>query len=219
MGVLLLVRHGQASFDADDYDVLSEVGHEQGRALGRSLTARGVEPDLVVRGALRRHRETAEAAVGAAGWTAAVEEDAAWDEFDHVTTIAGMPDFALTPGESYDERVARVDGSITRWASGEHDADYHEDFPTFRARIDDALAGVLGRVGPSGTVVVFTSGGPVAWVAASLVDGGVPAWARMSRVVVNSSVSKVVVGRRGASLVSFNDHSHLEAEPGLLTYR
>ena len=29
MGVLLLVRHGQASFGADDYDVLSEVGWEQ----------------------------------------------------------------------------------------------------------------------------------------------------------------------------------------------
>jgi hypothetical protein len=29
----------------------------------------------------------------------------------------------------------------------------------------------------------------------------------------------VVTGARGTSLVSFNDHSHLEAEPGLLTYR
>jgi hypothetical protein len=28
----------------------------------------------------------------------------------------------------------------------------------------------------------------------------------------------VVVGRRGTTLVSFNDHSHLE-QPGLVTYR
>jgi hypothetical protein len=42
----------------------------------------------------------------------------------------------------------------------------------------------------------------------------------LAPVVVNASVTKVVVGRRGTSLVSFNDHSHLEAaEPGLVTYR
>ena len=45
-------------------------------------------------------------------------------------------------------------------------------------------------------------------------------WARLNPVTVNSSVTKVVVGRRGATLVSFNDHSHLEGMDGrLLTYR
>ena len=34
MGMVLLVRHGQASFGADDYDVLSETGVEQSRVLG-----------------------------------------------------------------------------------------------------------------------------------------------------------------------------------------
>jgi broad specificity phosphatase PhoE len=34
MGQVLLIRHGQASFGADDYDVLSDLGWTQGRALG-----------------------------------------------------------------------------------------------------------------------------------------------------------------------------------------
>ncbi|MEC8667907.1 MAG: histidine phosphatase family protein, partial [Pseudomonadota bacterium] len=34
MPTLYLIRHGQASFGADDYDVLSPIGHEQARALG-----------------------------------------------------------------------------------------------------------------------------------------------------------------------------------------
>ena len=34
MGTLYLVRHGQASFGADDYDVLSPAGHEQAVRLG-----------------------------------------------------------------------------------------------------------------------------------------------------------------------------------------
>ncbi len=45
MGQVLLVRHGQASWGADDYDALSETGWEQSRLLGRALAARGVEPD------------------------------------------------------------------------------------------------------------------------------------------------------------------------------
>ena len=41
MGVLLLVRHGQASFGTADYDVLSETGWEQGRLLGAGCATRG----------------------------------------------------------------------------------------------------------------------------------------------------------------------------------
>ena len=37
MANLFLVRHGQASFGADDYDRLSPTGHEQSRLLGEYL--------------------------------------------------------------------------------------------------------------------------------------------------------------------------------------
>ena len=37
MSVLLLVRHGQASWGSADYDVLSDLGHEQSRLLGKHL--------------------------------------------------------------------------------------------------------------------------------------------------------------------------------------
>ena len=39
MSRILLVRHGQASFGADDYDDLSPTGHEQSRVLGAALSA------------------------------------------------------------------------------------------------------------------------------------------------------------------------------------
>ena len=41
-----------------------------------------------------------------------------------------------------------------------------------------------------------------------------------NRVLVNASVTKVVSGRSGATLVSFNEHAYLEG-PGrtLVTYR
>ncbi len=73
---------------------------------------------------------------------------------------------------------------------------------------------------PGETAVVFTSGGPVSWVAAVPARGAAGVWTQLNPVTVNASVTKVVVGRRGTTLVSFNDHGHLEGpDGGLLTYR
>ena len=220
MSVLLLVRHGQASWGEADYDRLSSVGEEQARVLGAALAARGVRPDLVVRGSMLRHRQTADGAVGAAGWDAAVAEDADWDEFDHMSTLSGSVDWSEIEGETYDERVRRFEATIDRWSSGEHDDEYRESFPAFQQRVHGAFERTVERLEPKQTAVVFTSGGPVSWVAATLAEGGLPAWSRLSKVVVNSSVTKVLTGRRGTNLLTFNDHSHLEGgAPGLLTYR
>ena len=83
-----------------------------------------------------------------------------------------------------------------------------------------ALRRTVERLEPSRTAVVITSGGPISWVAASLLGAGADVWTRLNPVTVNSSVTKVVVGRRGATLVSFNDHTHLEGpDSALLSYR
>ena len=58
MAELVLVRHAQASFGADDYDKLSELGWRQSRWLGEYFAERGIAFDRVVRGSLRRHAET-----------------------------------------------------------------------------------------------------------------------------------------------------------------
>ena len=42
-------------------------------------------------------------------------------------------------------------------------------------------------------------------------------WMRLNPVTINASVAKVVVGARGTTLVSLNDHGHLE--PDHVTYR
>ena len=52
------MRHGQASFGADDYDVLSPRGHEQAVRLGEYWRGRGMAFDAVMTGTLRRHTET-----------------------------------------------------------------------------------------------------------------------------------------------------------------
>jgi broad specificity phosphatase PhoE len=221
MSVLLLVRHGQASFGAEDYDQLSPTGEQQSRILGAALAARGLQPDVLVRGAMKRHRQTADAAVEAAAWSGEVVEDQGWNEFDHHQMLELHP---TAPGEGEELTRARFqqwfEEATLRWTSGAYAEEYDESFVAFCARVDAGLRRTVERLEAKQTAVVFTSGGPLSWVAASLLRGGAPLWSQLNPVTVNASVTKVVVGRRGATLVSFNDHSHLEAaEPALITYR
>lgn len=214
MGLLLLVRHGQASFGADDYDVLSATGHEQGRLLGAHLAALGVRPDLVVRGDMRRHRETAEAMLETAGWDLAPEVDGDWDEFDHVTLVGAMGEALPTDRRAFQDLFERA---TARWVAG-HTHEGGESYAAFLARTRAALARAADRAG-TGTVVVVTSGGPIGVAAASLVDPDDPGrlWSAFNTVLVNSSVTRVVVGRSGTRLLTFNEHPHLPADR--LTYR
>jgi hypothetical protein len=43
------------------------------------------------------------------------------------------------------------------------------------------------------------------------------AWARFNSVIVNVSITRIVVGSSGARLLTFNEHSWLDRE--LVTYR
>ncbi len=220
MGQVLLVRHGQASWGADDYDVLSETGWEQSRLLGAALRGRGVEASLVVHGTMRRHRETAEAT----GMADGASVDAGWDEFDHLGMLGAVP----APYEGREptraEFQAWFEKATNRWTGGEHDADYDEPFAAFGDRVTAALRRTAEQAG-GGTAVVFTSGGPMSWATATLLgadldrEGRALLWRRLNPVCVNSGVTRVVSGRRGLTLVSFNEHTHLDPTPDLLTYR
>ena len=232
MGQLILVRHGQASFGAADYDVLSETGWAQGRALGTWLRDAGTTPTALISGGLRRHRETLEAMREAAGWTGpAVTVDAGWDEFDHLGIVATHPD--LPPGD-LDRRDFQkaFERATAAWTAGSHTGDF-ESYADFLARVRASLARAVSAAGSGETVIVVSSGGPIAAVCADLVspeaaerggggeDGAQAAtgrvWTRFNTVAVNAAMTRVVVGATGPRLLTFNEHAHVVGE--LLTYR
>ena len=220
MSVLLLVRHGQASWGAADYDVLSPVGERQSGVLGSTLRARGVVPDVVVHGTLQRQRETARLMGEAAGWARPPVEDEGWDEMDHLQVLDRHPRSFAGTDPTKREFQAWFEDATHRWTHGDFDDDYDESFPEFGARVATALEQVTSGLAADATAVVVTSGGPIARVVARLLGGGAEMYHRLAAVVVNASVTKLVNGSRGTTLVSFNDHGHLEVvDPGLLTYR
>ena len=224
MSRILLVRHGQASFGAADYDQLSDLGTEQSRLLGAALAARGVVPDVLVAGRMRRHAQTADALQEGGGWDVAVTSEPGWDEFDHVQVLSAHTPPESEVEEDADDKAAFqrwFEGAARQWTSGAQDERYDEPFGAFGDRVGAALDRLAADLPRRGTAVVLTSGGPVAWAAAALLADD-PAtrtglWLRLNAVSVNTGVSTVVVGSRGTTLVTWNAHDHLS--PDLLTYR
>ncbi|XVU28789.1 histidine phosphatase family protein [Actinoplanes sp. CA-054009] len=226
MARLLLVRHGQASFGADDYDALSELGGEQARVLGKSLAERGIRPGLVLCGSLRRHEQTVAGLLEGLGDDVPVRADDGWDEFDFQRVVElHQPDYreSLGSARAFQELFEAATG---RWCSGKYDGEYDESFPAFRGRVGGALDRARVVLGEQREVVVVSSGGPIALVAALLtagVDVGpvtlATMWTALNRVVVNTGVTKLVSGRTGLWLSTYNEHTHLESDPRLLTYR
>lgn len=213
MSVLLLVRHGQASFGAADYDVLSDHGVRQAGLLGTRLAPLARSVQAIVSGGLVRQQDTARHLVAAAGIGVAQEIDRGWDEYDAVDVLSGVPAREVTDNASFQ---LLLDEALVRWTSGTADAEYRESWPAFRDRVGAALDRALDR---PGTTVVAASAGSIGVAAAHVLGLTCPGWARLARTQVNTGLTKVVRGRSGTSLVSLNDHAHLEAEPGLVTYR
>jgi broad specificity phosphatase PhoE len=220
MAAILLVRHGQASFGAADYDVLSEVGHRQAELVAARVAGL---PDVgrVITGAMVRQRDTAAPLVAQLG--VAAEEDVRFDEYDHVELVQRAtedPGTDLSDVDGSDPRRAFqtvLERSLARWTAGRHD-DYHESHRGFRSRVRDAVSELTD--GASGTSVVVTSGGVISAVCADALGLDAGGWSRLNTVIVNSSITKLVIGRRGTTLVTINDHAHLEPHgPELLTYR
>lgn len=234
MSLLIVVRHGQASITGEDYDLLSTLGEQQAKLTGRALGARLSAPAAIVQGSLRRHAQTTCGVRSGAGWECEVETDPRWNEFDHDGLLAAAyPQYASRPA-LLEDLAAHQDpnrefqrlflGAVDRWTAGEHHGDYQESFVAFVSRVRDAAVEAAAR---EGTVVVSTSGGPLAVLAALSTLGSADvtpamaqAWGRFNEVVVNAAVSKFLRGRRPSpTLLSFNDHGHFEHDRSLITYR
>jgi broad specificity phosphatase PhoE len=230
MGVVMLVRHGQASFGAEDYDVLSPRGVRQSWKVAETLAGFGVLPTAVIHGGMRRQRESAEEMLKGSGWDAPLEVDVSWRELDHLAVMAAYPALGAAERELLRRGGMELRAfhdlyiqATARWASGAYDEEYGETFVEFISRVRDGIGQAARQAGERRTAVVVTSGGPIAAACAMLTEVGeeprklAAAWARFNTVVVNASVTRVVVGSTGARLLTFNEHSWLDRE--LVTYR
>ncbi|RZI85449.1 MAG: histidine phosphatase family protein [Rubrivivax sp.] len=230
MGAIYLIRHGQASFGSSNYDQLSKVGHEQARVLGESLKTRIPKVDLVVTGSMQRHQATAQTCLEAMGLTLGTTEHAGFNEFDHeqvihraepryVDNLVMMGEMAAT-GDPRRAFQAFFRTAVGRWVAGEHDHEYTESWRVFQQRCHAAMDEIIAQTGPSGTALVFTSGGFISAICQRMLAIPDEHAFTINWTLVNAGVSKLVLGKQGAHLITINEHSCFEGpHANLLTYR
>lgn len=220
MGSLLLVRHGQASFGADDYDQLSALGRQQAQWTADELERRGVAPARVWHGSLRRQAETAAPIPG----SVAAVVDPRWNEYESDDLMGAHSSSSArlhgTPQISSREFQVLLEDALHGWIAAGDASDADETWPRFRARVQGALNDAAAAIGPGETGVAVTSAGTIAAACSLLLGGDAEAFVRINRTAINASITTIAIGRSGLSLVSLNDHGHLQAQGReAVTYR
>ena len=222
---ILLIRHAQASFGAADYDVLSDLGHAQTRALVDGLRRRQVSAAQVVCGDLRRQRDTAGPCAEAWGLDAVV--DARWNEYEdrdilthHARTAIGLERHEGDQPLSSREFQEILNRALEEWIDAGSSSPCRETWPAFQERVMAGLADVSRGLRSGQSAIVVSSGGAIGALSASLMGLPPRALVAFNHVSVNTGLSKLAVGRSGTTLVSSNEHAHLdEAEGSLVSYR
>jgi broad specificity phosphatase PhoE len=216
MGVIYLLRHAQAPAAAYGHRIdagpavqeLTALGTEQARRAGTALAARTDPPDYLVSGDMPRQRQTLTVSAQFCQVRATPVVDNRWNEYDVDAVLGGEGRAATMAGG---QLQAFVDDALFEWVGGHSSCDDGlETYAGYQRRCRVALDAVCGLAGSGKTVLVVSSSGTITQVLAQLwgLDG--PQWIRLARTMINASFTKLIVGRGGTSVVSVNEHAHVE---------
>jgi broad specificity phosphatase PhoE len=212
MGTLYLVRHGQASFGAENYDELSELGHKQSVRLGEYFGQKGIHFDGLIAGTLRRHKQTLEGILRGMNHQG---EHLSWDglnEYDSDAVIAAIhPDKLEKPSspELYRHHFRLLRDGLAQWMAGAASPEGMPSFSNFAAGVAAALDHV--RANHYGkNVLMVTSGGPIATAVGHVLGLGAQPIIDLNMRIRNSSITELAFTPKRHMLVCYNAVPHLE---------
>jgi len=218
MGTLYLVRHGQASFGAADYDKLSELGQKQSARLGDYFGQKGLRFDAVLTGTLRRQMQTCTAILEGmeSRFTAGPPQGATlqWpglNEFDSEAVIAAVYPHKLekpdTP-ELYRHHFRLLRDGLTQWMNGVVSPKGMPSYREFRLGVTSALDHI--RKNYEGNVLIVSSGGPIATAVGHVLGTTPETTIELNMRIRNSAVTEFAFNPKRHTLVTFNTLPHLE---------
>jgi broad specificity phosphatase PhoE len=241
MSVLVLVRHGQASFSSDDYDRLSSAGEAQARQLGDYWLRLNEVFDEVYVGPRSRQRQTAHlvgACYQSAGrpWPDPVVLGEL-DEYDldgllgRLAPALAREDRAFTalsaahrnstgPDERARSFQRMFETLLTHWQAAPANGFTVavESWPAFRDRVRRGLGQITERPGRGRRVAAFTSGGFIGTAVGLAL--GVPdrTCLELNWRLRNGSLTQLLFASGRLTLDNFNTLPHL-SNPADWTYR
>jgi broad specificity phosphatase PhoE len=211
MGHLYLVRHGQASLGAADYDQLSPLGAQQSLRLGEHWRAQNLTFDAVITGSLKRHAQTLD---GLQEGLRTQHQALIWpglNEYDSEAVIrtvqAGELAKPTTP-EGYKQYFRLLRDGLTQWMAGVVSPHGMPSYVDFVQGVTSALDHV--RQECQGNVLLVSSGGPIATAVAHVLRTSPETSIELNMRMRNSAITEFSFNPKRHNLVSFNGLPHLE---------
>jgi broad specificity phosphatase PhoE len=214
--VIHLVRHGQASFGTDDYDVLASTGRLQAALAGRELLRRGVRTPVVASGSLSRQRDTAAIVSAELGQPSGnLLVDTRLDEFDaHAMVAEGLGRQTVENTMTSAEFQQHLNEAFIAWIEGQGTS-----WTAFSLDAVSAISDFSSSIPKGSDGIVATSAGVTAAIVGVLLGSSAAGIVALNKASVNASITTVLSGASGLTLLTYNDHAHLLGHEGMLTMR
>jgi broad specificity phosphatase PhoE len=211
MGNLYLVRHGQASFGADNYDQLSELGQRQSVRLGQYLAQKGLNFEAVLTGTLQRHAQTWAGIAQGAGLSLQPLLWPGLNEYDSHAVIAAVHPQPLpkpdTP-ELYRHHFRLLRDGLAQWMAGVLTPQGMPAYVDFVHGITSALEHI--RQHHSGNVLLVSSGGPIATAVGHILGTPPETTIELNMRIRNSAVTEFAFNPKRHMLLTYNTLPHLD---------
>ena len=212
MGTLYLVRHGQASFGADDYDQLSALGHRQSLELGRYFAGKQLVFDAMLTGTLRRHTQTLAGICAGLGVAPVATQYPGLNEYDSLAVITAVHPAPLQKPDSpelYRHHFRLLRDGLAQWMLGQTQPAGMPPWKLFQQGVVDVLTQV--RLGGAHNVLLVSSGGPIASAIGHVLATPHSATVELNMRLRNSSVTEFAFTPKHHALQTFNTLPHLDA--------
>lgn len=214
MSELLVIRHGQASFGQDNYDVLSELGHRQAGAVGALLREINWVPDRTVTGTLNRQRDTLTSMGFSAG-----EEHSGFNEYDFGDLLnarfkGDIPDLVTGDRRAHFRTLRET---VFEWQDAAFEG-ASETYAAFSERVEAARSFATDT--DAKRVLVVSSGGVIGQMIAVALGAPNRQMMHLNLQIKNTAMTRFMFSGDAFSLHEFNATPHFATQTGakLLSY-
>lgn len=214
MSEFYLVRNGQASFGAANYDKLSDLGIQQSIWLGEYFAERKVRFSKLLSGTLTRHKETAAGICQSLDYSLHCQSFDWFNEFDFETVARAY--LSINPQHRPPENAPRSEfyrllkRAMLEWSAGMlPDELLSETWTQFKQRLADGMQHIQHECADQ-KVLVVSSGGAISMLMSLVLGYNAENVINLNLQIKNASFSHFYFNQENVRLSSFNNIPHLD---------